>query len=227
MAQPPLDVFGRNSNALKISGSGSKRMRVPSGSAVLPFFSFLSLPCLKQASTNSPVAVAADQEIPRERVDGLGADAVEADAELEDVVVVFGAGVDFGDAIHHFAQGDAAPEIADGHGVVLDGDLHFLAVAHDEFVNGVINDLLEQDVAAVVVMGAVADAADVHAGAQADVFQRGERLDFALVVNVFVVVSHSLKSQSKEYQGERVGCQVEKSNNLEANPYLGVFEISF
>ncbi len=70
--------------------------------------------------------------------------------------------------------------------------LHLLAVAHDEFVNGVINDLLEQDVAAVVVMGAVADAADVHAGAQADMFQGGKRLDLALVVNVFFALSHIL-----------------------------------
>ena len=46
----------------------------------------------------------------------------------------------------------------------------------------------QQDVAAVVIMGAVANAADVHAGAQADVLQRGEGFDFALVVNVLVVI---------------------------------------
>ena len=124
------------------------------------------------------------------RVDGLGADAVEADAELENVVVVFRAGVDFGDAIHDFAQRNAAAEIAHADGVALDVDLHLLAVAHDEFVHGVVNDLLDQDVAAVVAIGAVADAADVHAGAQADVFEGGERFDFALVVNVFFAVGH-------------------------------------
>jgi hypothetical protein len=40
-------------------------------------------------------------------------------------------------------------------------------------------------------MGAIADAADVHAGAQANVFQRGERLDLALVIDLFFSVSHS------------------------------------
>ena len=179
----------------------------------------LELALLEAGFDELALAEAADEEFLREGVDGFGADAVEADAELEDVVVVLGAGVDLGDAVHDFAQRDAAAEIADGDGFVLDGDLDFLAGAHDEFVNGVINDLLEQDVAAVVVMGAVADAADVHAGAQPDVLQRGERLDFALVIDVLVGVSHSLKSQSKEYQGEGVGCQVRSPAISEANPY--------
>ena len=135
--------------------------------------------------------MAAHQEFPGKGVDGLGADAVEADAELENVIVVFGAGVDLGDAIHHFAQGDAAPEIAHADRGAFDADLHLLAIAHDEFVNGVIDDLLEQDVAAVIVMGAVADAPDVHAGAQADVFEGGKRFDFAFVVNVLFGIAHA------------------------------------
>jgi hypothetical protein len=40
-------------------------------------------------------------------------------------------------------------------------------------------------------MGAVANAADVHAGAQADVFEGGKRFNFALVVNVFLALSHN------------------------------------
>ena len=88
-------------------------MKVPSGSlASLPVFSFFSLPVLKVASANSPVAMAAHQKILGERVDGFGADAVQADAELENVVVILRAGVDLGNAIHHFAQRNAAPEIA-------------------------------------------------------------------------------------------------------------------
>ena len=130
------------------------------------------------------VAVGLDEEGGREGVDGLGADAVEADGELEDVVVVFGAGVDAGDAFDDLAEGDAAAEVADSDLVVLDGDFDALAEAHDEFVYGVVDDFLEEDVDAVVVLGAVADAADVHAGALADVFQGGERLDFAFVVVV-------------------------------------------
>jgi hypothetical protein len=43
-------------------------------------------------------------------------------------------------------------------------------------------------------MRAIADAADVHARPQPDVFQRRERLYFALVINVFLAVAHIPKS---------------------------------
>ena len=135
--------------------------------------------------------MAADVEFPGERVDRLGADAVQADAELENVVVIFRTGVDLRNALDDFAQRNAASEIAHGDCAVFDGDLNFLSVAHDEFVDRVIDHFLHQNVATVVVVGAVPDAPDVHAGAQADVLQRGERLDFAFVVNVFLSVSHN------------------------------------
>src|SRR5262249_19227538 len=108
----------------------------------------------------------------RERVDGLGAHAVEPDAELEDVVIVLGARVNLGHTIDDLAQWNAAAEIAHTDDVVLDVDLNLLAVAHDVFVDGVVDHLLEQDVTAVVVMRAIANTPDVQAGAQPDVFER-------------------------------------------------------
>src|SRR5437867_8688879 len=81
--------------------------------------------------------------------------------------------------------------IAHAHARAVNRDLDLLAEAHDIFVNGVINDLLEQDITAVVVMIAVADAPDVHARAQPDVLQRTERLDLALVVIVFGFLGHT------------------------------------
>ena len=119
------------------------------------------------------VAMAADEEILGEGVDGLGAHAVEAHAELKHLVVVFGAGVDLGHAVHDLAQGNAAAVIAHADAVALELDLHLLAMAHDVFVNGVVHDLLEQHVAAIVRVHPGADAPDVHAGAQPDVLQRG------------------------------------------------------
>ncbi len=134
--------------------------------------------------------MAAHEKVFGKRVDRLGADAVQADAELKNVVVVFRAGVDFGNAVHDFAERNAAPEIAHADAVVRDLNLHFLAVAHDVFVNRVVHDLLEQNVAAVVGVVAVADAPDIHARAQPDVLQRRQRLDLALVVIVLCVFSH-------------------------------------
>ena len=165
-------------------------MNVPFGSVGFALFFVLELALLESGLDEFAFAMAADEKILGKRIDRLGADAVQADAELEDIVVVFRAGIDLGNAIDDFAQRNAAAEIAHGHRVVLDRDLDLLAVAHDEFIDGVIDDLLEQDVAAIVVMGAVADAADVHAGAQPDVLERGERFDFALVVNVLLGFSH-------------------------------------
>ena len=52
-----------------------------------------------------------------------------------------------------------------------------LALAHHEFVDGVIDRLLEQDVDAVLGVGAIAEPADVHARAEADVLERAEGLD--------------------------------------------------
>ena len=138
------------------------------------------------------VTMAPHRKLLRQRVDGLGADAVKADAELEDLAVVFRARVDLGNAVHELAQRDATPEVAHADVVALDSDFHLLAEAHDELVNRVINDLLEQDVAAVIVVRAAADAPDIHPRAQADVVDAGERLDLALVVIVLrgFFVSH-------------------------------------
>jgi hypothetical protein len=71
-------------------------MNVPFGSVVLPLFLALQLALLERGLGKLAVAMAANEEVFRQRIDRLGADAVETDAELEDVVVVFGACVDLG-----------------------------------------------------------------------------------------------------------------------------------
>ena len=122
----------------------------------------------------------------RQGVDGLGADAVHADRELEDIVVELAAGVLPRDAVDDAAEGDAAAVVADGDlpGRVVDGDLDLAAVAHDELVDGIIDDLLQEDVDAVLVLAAIARAADVHAGALADVVDIRQGLDMLFVVGL-------------------------------------------
>ena len=115
--------------------------------------------------------LAAHVEIFRERVHRLGADAVQAHAELEHVVVILRARVDLRHAVDHLAQRNAAPEITHLDVRLLDSVLDLLAVAHDVFVDGVIDHLLQQHVAAVIVMRAISDAPDVHARAQTDMFE--------------------------------------------------------
>src|SRR5262249_11301079 len=136
-----------------------------------------------------------------------------------------GAGVDLRNAVDDFAQRNPAAEVAHGHRLVFDGDVDFLPVAHDVLIDGVVDDLLEQDVGAVIVMRAVPDAPDVHAGAQPDVFEGGERLDLALVVVVFlrirlVLVGHT-SSLAREYGRPGVVANPEFSPAPRAWPQTG------
>ena len=59
-----------------------------------------------------PVAEARDFELRGERVHRLRADAVQADGELEDVVVVLAAGVDLAHALDDLAERNAAAVVA-------------------------------------------------------------------------------------------------------------------
>ena len=98
----------------------------------------------------------------RHAVDRLGAHAVEPDAELEYVVVVFCAGIDDRHAFDHLAQGNPAAVIADRNDALFDGNVDLLAVPHDEFVNRVVDHFFDQDVDTVVGVGSVAQASDIH-----------------------------------------------------------------
>ena len=110
-------------------------------------------------------------------------DALDEDDPISDpVVVVLAASVDLADAIDDFAEGNAAPEIPHRDGVFFTGDLDSFAHAHDEFIDRVIDDFLKQHVDAVGRIGAVADATDVHAGAQTDVTERIQTLNCRFVV---------------------------------------------
>ena len=129
------------------------------------------------------VTKADDLELGREGVDGLVADPVEADRELEHVVVVLAAGVDLRHALDELAQGNPPAVVPDRHLGPVAADLDALAVAHDVLIDGVVDDLLEHHVDAVGGVGAVADSADVHAGAEPDVLERIEGLDRLLVVD--------------------------------------------
>ena len=123
----------------------------------------------------------------REGVDRLLADAIEADRLLERLGVVFGAGVDDRDAFQDLAERDAAAVVAHAQGAVGELHLDLPAAAHREFVDGVIDRLLEQDVDAVLGVAAIAEAADVHARPQPDMLGRGKGFDAGFGI---VVVGH-------------------------------------
>ena len=134
--------------------------------------------------------VTTHDELRGQGVDRLGADAVEADAELEYVVVVLGSGVDPRYALDDLAERNPASVIPDRYYIVLDCDVELLSVPHDELIDPVVDDFLQQHVDAVLVLFAASRAADVHPRPQPYVLERRERLDFALVILRLLALRH-------------------------------------
>ena len=134
-----------------------------------------------------------DLEVGGQCVHRLGAHAVQTHGELEHIVVVLGAGVDDGDALHHLPQGNATAVVPNLHPAAGNLYGHLAAIAHDEFVNRVVDDLLQEDVDSVVAVGAIPQPPDVHPGPEPDVLQRAEGLDLGLVVYVFFLLTHRIE----------------------------------
>ena len=121
-------------------------------------------------------------ELARKHVDGLDAHAVQADGLLEGRTAVLAAGIHLADGRRERFERNAAPVVAHRDHVVGHRDLDLLAGTHDELVDRVVDDLLDEHVDAVVGLRTVAQLADIHAGAQADVLARSEGYDRVVAV---------------------------------------------
>jgi len=146
----------------------------------------------------SAVAVGGDLEMLGQSVYGFAADAVQADRELEDIGVVFGTGIDDGDAIYQFAERNAAAEIPHLHpAIAVDANVDPPARSHDELIHGIVQNLFQENVDAVIRMAAVAESPDVHAGPQPDMLKRAQGFDLALVVDIRDIGRRFHKGASK------------------------------
>ena len=134
------------------------------------------------------VAVAIDVELEplREGVDDRDADAVQAAGHLVAAAAELAAGVQHGEhdlggrlvVLLHDADGDAAAVVDHGDRVVgVDGDVDAGRVPGERFVDGVVDDLVDE-----VVEAARAGGADVHAGPFADRLEALQDLDVLGVV---------------------------------------------
>ena len=122
------------------------------------------------------------RELARKHVDGLDADAVKTHCLLACLAAVLAAGVHLAHGSRERFERYAAAVVAHPHRVVLDRDLDTLAGTHDELVDRVVDDLFQKHVYAVVRLRAVAQLADIHSRAQADMLARRERLYRVVVV---------------------------------------------
>src|ERR1043166_524569 len=114
MPQALLDVVGAKFNFLE-----NRRVRLEADERSIRFARFslflvLELALFEGGFDELPLAKAFDQKLLRQRVDRFRADTVQPDAELKDVVIVFRARIDLRNAVHDFAERNAAAKIAHG-----------------------------------------------------------------------------------------------------------------
>ena len=148
------------------------------------FFGF-EFPLSEICGEELTFAIAGNCKLGGKRIHGLGPNAVQANAELEYVIVVLGASIDARNAFNHLTERDTASEITYADAIALDRDINLPAVSHDELVHSIVDRLFEQNINAIIIVGTVAEPPDVHAGAHSNVLQRGEGFDLAFIVIMF------------------------------------------
>ena len=115
-------------------------------------------------------------------VDRLGTHTVESHGKLENIVIVLGPGVDYRNTLDDLPQGDPPSMVPDLDLVVLDADVHTVAVAHNKLVDGVVHNLFQEYIDPVVLIASVTQTADIHTGPQADMLQGTEGFYFTFIV---------------------------------------------
>ena len=126
---------------------------------------------------HAAVAETLDDELRGEGVHGLCTHTIQTDGLLESFGIVLTTRVDLRYAVDDLAERNATAVVAYACRVVVDINFNLLARTHDEFVDGVVDNFLDEHINAVVRALSVAELTDVHAGAEADMFMPFEGLD--------------------------------------------------
>ena len=128
----------------------------------------------------------ASHKVAREVVHGLHTDTVQTHRLLEGgillVVVVLTARVHHTHGCRQSTERNTAAVVTHRHGLILDRDLDLATKAVHVLVDRVVRHLLDQDIDTVIGLGTVAQLADIHTGAQADMFTRREGLNRIVAV---------------------------------------------
>jgi hypothetical protein len=66
--------------------------------------------------------------------------------------------------------------------MITDLDSDMLAVAHDELIDAVVDDFLQQDIDTVIHVRAVPETTDIHTGSQSNMLEGTERFDLAFII---------------------------------------------
>ena len=171
VADHPLDVLVAEPVLPEHVGIGSEGNAGPVHLGRLLVLAILGhdVAALELDPTSLAIAKSLNVEVVRKRIDRLYAHPIEPDGLLEGLRVVLGSRIDLRGASHQFLQWNAATVVAHDYGLAIAFDLDGLAETHDELVDAVVDDLLEQDVNPIVLGGTVPQLANVHAGTKPDV----------------------------------------------------------
>ena len=131
-------------------------------------------------------------KLAREHIHRLDAHTVQAHRLLERLARILAARVHLAHRRRERLERNAAAIVAHRHHIVLDGDVDTVARTHDELVDRVVDRLLYQHIYAVVGLRTVAQLADIHSRAQAQMLARRERTDRVVVIRRrrLVVIIH-------------------------------------
>ena len=105
-----------------------------------------------------------DLEMLAQRIDGLHTDTIQADGLLEGLGVVLTTGIEHTDGLNHLTLRNATTIVsyADTE-MILHRNLDAVAGIHLKFIDGVVDDLLQQHVDAVLGKRTVTQSSNIHA----------------------------------------------------------------
>ena len=97
---------------------------------------------------------------------------------MKDIGIILRACIDYRNTFNEFAKGYAPAEITYANGpIIINPDSDPFTSPHDELIHGIINNLFQEDINAVVRMRTVAQPPYVHTRAKPDMLKRAQCLD--------------------------------------------------
>ena len=143
----------------------------------------------ESGGTYFAVAVTAYLETGAQCVDGFHTDTVQSDTLLECFTVVLTTCVQHADRFNQLSLRNASSVVADTDTkIFFNGNLNFLTGLHFELVNTVVDYFFQEDIDSVFGMRTVAQPADIHTGACADMLHVAQVADVVVSVLYCIVV---------------------------------------
>ena len=137
----------------------------------------------KDGFSHLSIAKRVHLEVRRERVDRLDADTIQTNRLLESLRVVLTASVQHADSLDHLALRNATTIVTNRDTkVVFNVDFDAVASLHLKLIDGVVDDLLQQHIDAILGKRAVAQSSDVHTRTQANMLCACQGFDVVVAI---------------------------------------------